>query len=370
MKDIGPMKRIGAMKRIAQWLDHVGDRMKKGPAAPLYPLLEAVNAAMFSPDETAQQAPFVRDALSTKRFVIPVVIALFPVLALATWFYGIKVPVMLLIAYTTGAIVESIFAWTRGEHIHEGFLVTGILMVMIFPVTTPIWVFVIATVFGIVFGKEVFGGVGQNPVNPALVGRMFVFLSWPALVAPSAYPEPAYRLTTWFSSAADAVTSATPLAMVKLGEIPPDASMINLLWQLKPGCIGEISSLLLILGGLYLVFVQVVNFRIPLGMIAGSIAGAVLVSAFRPMPDLMTQWLSGGFLLGMFFMATDPVTIPSTRVGKWIAGGLCGFLVVLLRVFTPLVEGVMFAIVLMNLSSPLIDEAVRALRLRKEARHE
>ncbi|PKN23970.1 MAG: hypothetical protein CVU65_13070, partial [Deltaproteobacteria bacterium HGW-Deltaproteobacteria-22] len=237
------------MARVARFLDRVGDRVKKSPAAPLYPLVEAVNAAMFSPDENTTQAPFVRDALSTKRFVIPVVMALFPVLALATWFYGLKVPVMLLVAYTTGAIVESIFAWTRNEHIHEGFLVTGILMVMIFPVTTPLWVFVIATVFGIVFGKEVFGGVGQNPVNPALVGRMFVFLSWPALVAPSAYPEPVYRLTTWFSSAADAVTSATPLAMLKLGEVPPDASMVNLLWQLKPGCIGEISSLLLILGG-------------------------------------------------------------------------------------------------------------------------
>ena len=360
----------GLVRRLAWILDRFGARVKQSPAAPLYPLVEAVNAAMFSPDEATTQAPFVRDALSTKRFVIPVVIALFPVLALATWFNGIKVPVLLLIAYATGAVVESIFAWTRGEHIHEGFLVTGILMVMIFPVTTPIWVFVIATVFGIVFGKEVFGGVGQNPVNPALVGRMFVFLSWPALVAPSAYPEPVYRLTTWFSSASDAVTSATPLAMAKLGEVSPDTSMLNLLWQVKPGCIGEISSALLILGGLYLVFVRVVNFRIPLGMIAGSIAGAALVSFFRPMPDLMTQWLSGGFLLGMFFMATDPVTIPSTRVGKWIAGGLCGFLVVIIRVFTPLVEGVMFAIVLMNLASPLLDEVVWSFRLRREARHE
>jgi len=357
------------MRFLARLLDRAQERVKRSPAAPLYPLIEAVNAALFSPDETAARAPFIRDALSTKRFVIAVVIALFPVLALATWFYGLKVPVMLLVAYGTGAVVESVFAWSRGEHIHEGFLVTGILMVLIFPVTTPLWVFVIATVFGIVFGKEVFGGVGQNPVNPALVGRMFVFLSWPALVAPSAYPEPAFRLLEWYSPAADAVTAATPLLQLKTGALPPDASLLQLLWQVKPGCIGEISSGLLILGGLYLVFVRVVNFRIPLGMLAGSALATGLLGLFRPMPDLVGAWLSGGFLLGMFFMATDPVTIPATRAGKWIAGILCGLLVVIIRALTPLVEGVMFAVVLMNLASPLLDEGVRALERRKEAGH-
>jgi RnfABCDGE-type electron transport complex D subunit len=358
------------MRFLARLLDRAGERVKRSPAAPLYPLVEAVTAALFSPDEAAGQAPFVRDALSTKRFVIAVVIALFPVLALATWFYGLKVPVMLVVAYGTGAVVESVFAWRRGEHIHEGFLVTGMLMVLIFPVTTPLWVFVIATVFGIVFGKEVFGGVGRNPVNPALVGRLFVFLSWPALVAPSAYPEPAYRLLEWFSPGADAVTAATPLAQLKSGALPPDASLLQLLWEVKPGCIGEISAGLLILGGLYLIFVRVVNFRVPLGMLAGSAAATLLLGIFRPMPDLVGAWLTGGFLLGMFFMATDPVTIPATRAGKWIAGGLCGLLVVLIRALTPLVEGVMFAIVLMNLASPLVDEGVRALERRREARYE
>ncbi len=357
------------MKRIARMLDRAGERLKHSSMAPLYPLVEAVTAAFFSPDERTNRAPFIRDALSTKRFVIPVVIALFPQLAIATWFYGVKVPVMLLVAYTTGAIVESLFAWSRGEHIHEGFLVTGMLMVMIFPVTTPIWVFVIATVFGIVFGKEVFGGVGRNPVNPALVGRLFVFLSWPALVAPSSYPLPQFRLFEWFSGAPDALSGATPLALTKLGTLPLSEPMPQLLLQFKPGCIGEISALVLLLGGLYLVFVQVANFRIPLGMFGGSALTHFLCSLFIPMPDLLTQWLSGGFLLGAFFMATDPVTIPATREGKWAAGILCGALVVAIRRFTPLVEGVMFAIVLMNIASPLIDEAVRHFRLRREARH-
>jgi len=357
------------MKRMARMLDRAGERLRRSAAAPLYPLLEAVTAALFSPDERTERAPFIRDALSTKRFVIPVVIALFPQLAIAAWFYGIKVPVMLLVAYATGALVESVFAWSRGEHIHEGFLVTGMLLVMVFPVTTPLWVFVIATVFGIVFGKEVFGGVGRNPVNPALTGRLFVFLSWPALVAPSVYPLPQFRLFEWFSGSPDALSGATPLALTKLGELPISESMPQLLLQFKPGCIGEISALVLLLGGAYLVLVQVANFRIPVGMFGGSAVAHFLYSLFVPMPDLLTQWLSGGFLLGAFFMATDPVTIPATRVGKWAAGVLCGVLVVTIRRFTPLVEGVMFAIVLMNLCSPLIDEAVLYVRRRREARY-
>lgn len=357
------------MKRIAQLLDRAGERLQHSAAAPLYPLVEAVTAALFSPDERTSRAPYIRDALSTKRYVIPVVIALFPQLAIATWFYGLKVPLMLLVAYTVGALVESVFAWRRGEHIHEGFLATGILLVLIFPVTTPLWVFVIATVFGIVFGKEVFGGVGRNPVNPALVGRMFVFLSWPALVAPSSYPLPQFRLFEWFSGAPDALSGATPLALTKLGALPLSEPMPQLLLQFKPGCIGEISALALLLGGLYLVFVQVANFRIPLGMLGGSALAHVACSLFVPMPDLLTQWLSGGFLLGMFFMATDPVTIPATREGKWVAGFMCGALVMVLRRFTPLVEGVMFAIILMNLASPLIDEVVRHFRQLREARY-
>lgn len=357
------------MKRLAHMLDRTGDRLRHSIAAPLYPLMEAVTAALFSPNERTTCAPFIRDALSTKRFVIPVVIALFPQLVIATWFYGLKVPVMLFIAYTIGALVESVFAWSRGEHIHEGFLVTGMLLVMIFPITTPLWVFVIATVFGIVFGKEVFGGVGRNPVNPALTGRLFVFLSWPALVAPSAYPLPQFRLFEWFSSAPDALTSATPLALTKLGHVSLTEPMPQLLLQVKPGCIGEISALVVIVGGIYLILVQVVNFRIPLGMLGGSAIAHFFYSFFIPMPDLFTQWLSGGFLLGAFFMATDPVTIPITRIGKWVAGVLCGVLVVTLRRFTPLIEGVMFAIILMNFSSPLIDEVVFAVRRRRETHY-
>ncbi len=358
------------MRKLAGFLDRMVDRMEKGPMAPFSPLVEAVNAALFSPDYPTQKAPFIRDALSTKRFVISVVIALFPALALATWFYGLKVPLMLAVAYGTGAVVESVFAWRKKEHIHEGFLVTGILMVLIFPVTTPLWVFVIATAFGIIFGKEVFGGVGQNPVNPAMVGRMFAFLSWPALVAPSVYPEPAFRLFTWFSPGADAVSAATPLAMYRFGEVPPDQSMLHLLWEFKPGCIGEISSLALVIGGAYLLLTRVINHRMVFGILIGSALTHALITLFLPVPDILSWWLSGGFLLGTLFMATDPVTIPRTRAGKWIAGFLCGMLVILIRQFTPLVEGMMFAIILMNLSSPLIDEGIRVFEVRREARYE
>ncbi len=361
------------MKVLRDLLDTLSERTKKGLFRPVHPLVEAVNAALFDPDIPTDRAPYIRDAINTKRYVFTVVIALMPIVAMATWYYGLRIPLLLLWSYAVGAIVESIFAFFRKETISEGFLVTGMLFVLIFPVNTPLWMYTISIVFGIVFGKEVFGGVGHNPFNPALVGRLFALISWPAAVSPPTYIEPKYRLFEFLTANSDAVTGATPLALMK--SHPDLASSIplqQLLLGPKGGSVGEISSVLIILGGLYLIVIRVVNWRIPVAILAGALGTAALFKLLGPQgtPGPVLHLFSGGLLLGTFFMASDPVTSPDTGLGKWVYGLLTGVLIIVIRAFAPLVEGVMFSIILMNVAAPLIDEGVRVRRLRREARYE
>ncbi|MBU1239808.1 RnfABCDGE type electron transport complex subunit D [Myxococcota bacterium] len=361
------------MKFLRNLLDRMNKKTEKGILKPIHPLVEAVNVALFDPDIPTSRAPFVRDALNTKRYVFTVVIALSPVLAMATWYYGLRIPLLLLWSYFVGATVETVFAYFRKETISEGFLVTGLLFVLIFPVDTPLWMYTVSIVFGIVFGKEVFGGVGHNPFNPALVGRMFALISWPAAVSPATYIEPKYRLFELLTSRTDAVTSATPLTLLKnSSDLASSIPLEQLLLGPRGGSVGEISSLLLILGGLYLILIRVVNWRIPFAILAGSFTAGGLLYLVDPSryPSPVFQLLAGGLLLGAFYMASDPVTSPDTGAGKWIYGLLTGVLVIVIRCFSPLVEGVMFSIILMNVAAPLIDEGVRTFRRRREARYE
>ncbi|MBU1219097.1 RnfABCDGE type electron transport complex subunit D [Myxococcota bacterium] len=352
------------IKLLRKAIDGLSERTKTGPLQFIHPVFEAVDAALFDPDYAAAQAPFIRDALNAKRYVFSVVIAAMPILALSTWFYGYKVPLMLFLAYGLGALVEGIFAWSRKETISEGFLVTGILFVLIFPVTTPLWIFSIAVVFGIIFGKEVYGGVGNNIFNPALVGRLFVFISWPAAVSPPEYLKPAGRLLSYVGTGVDAITTASPLALFKTGNI---ADFHTLFVGPRAGCIGEISSVLIIAGGLYLIAVRVVNWRTIFALFTAVAAAHFALAGFAgKMMPLSLEFFGGGLLLGAFFMASDPVTGPSSKMSKYIYGAFIGACVVIFRRFTPLVESVMFSILLANAVVPLIDAGSRHFRKLKE----
>ena len=362
------------MKFLRRLLDAMDRKTKKGVLSPINPLIDAVNVALFDPDIPTRGAPYIRDALNTKRYVITVVIALLPIIAMATWYYGMIIPFLVAYSYFVGALVEYISAWIKKETISEGFLVTGLLFVLIFPVDTPLWIYTISIIFGIVFGKEVFGGVGHNPFNPALVGRMFALISWPAAVSPATYIEPKYRLFEFMTSRADAVTGATPLTVLKSSgaHVASSVPLEQLLLGPKGGAVGEISSILIIAGGLYLILIKVVNWRIPLAILGGALITSWALNLMSPAlyPPPLFSILAGGLLLGAFFMASDPVTSPDTGAGKWIYGVMTGVLIIVIRSFSPLVEGAMFSIILMNLASPLIDEGIRALRRKRERRYE
>jgi RnfABCDGE-type electron transport complex D subunit len=359
------------VKIVRNFLDKINKKTQKGPLKYVNPLIEAVNTALFDPDINTSNAPHIRDANNNKRYIFSVVIAMMPILLLATWFYGLRVPLMVVFAYGVGAVVETIFAYHRKEAVNEGFLVTGMLFVLIFPVTTPLWIFAIAIIFGTIFGKEVFGGVGNNPFNPALVGRIFAMLSWPAQVSPSTYITPQSRLFDYVSTNADAVTTASPLSILKTGganSIFDNVPLYELFWGPKAGAIGEISSFLIIIGGIYLILIKIINWRIPLAILVSSGITAFALQILNPQlhGNPLFHILSGGVLLGAFFMATDPVSSPDTAGGKWIYGIFIGVLIIVIRGFSPLLEGVMFSILLMNIFSPLIDEIFRHFRKRKE----
>ncbi len=223
--------------------------------------------------------------------------------------------------------------------------VTGLLLAMTLPPRTPWWVCMIGAVVAISLGKQIFGGLGYNVFNPALVGRAFLVMSWPVFVT-----------TTWFANLGiDAGTSATPLMLAKQGTIQSTASYYGaLLWNNFGGCIGEVSAALLVIGGAFLIWKQVIDWRIPVSYLGTMLVMSVLLGV-----DPVFHLIAGGAMLGAFFMATDYVTTCSSAVGKIIFGVGCGFLTMVLRMYSGMPEGVTFAILFMNMASPMIDRLVR-----------
>lgn len=331
---------------------------KKGIFRSLFTVFDTAEHIFFYPSDCTKNFPHIRDPLDLKRYMGTVIVGMFPCIAAAIYFFGPKVLWMILVSYAVGAVVEVAFAIIRKGEIHEGFFVTGMIFPLILPPSTPLWVVGVGAAFGIFFGKEVFGGTGRNIFNPALVGRIFVTIAFPTIMTSGWDAPGAWR-------GVEAVTSATPMALAKTQNVLTSYS--DLLMGFTSGSIGETCHLAVILGGIYLIYAKVVDWRIPLSYI-----GSVLVFGWlghlglpeRVAPAVF-QVLGGGMLFGAVFMATDPVTSPFTRTGKWIFGLLCGVLTVLIRSFSGYVEGVMFSIVIMNAFSPMIDHIVMGIKYRK-----
>ena len=319
------------------------------------PLFDAMDNFAFAPSTRTAMAPHIRDPLDVKRFMSMVIIGLLPAVVASFYFFGWRVLPMIIVSYAAGGAVEVIFAVIRKEEINEGFLVTGLLFPLVLPPTLPLWMVAVGVVFGVVVGKEVFGGTGRNLFNPALVGRCFLALAYPKAMAAS-----------WIEPGVDAVTSATPLVVAKQGTAEL-AGYAELFFGNVAGCIGETSALALIVGGIFLLFTRVANWRT---VVSALVAFAVAAAAFNlAQPDKFApaQWhlLAGGLLLGVFFMATDPVSSPMTNGGKWAYGALIGVITILIRNLTGYVEGMMFAILLGNIVAPILDEIVINARLRR-----
>jgi len=307
-------------------------------------------------------SPHVHDGDSTSRIMWSVSAALVPSLLWSVYVFGFRALCVTAISILAAALAEGVALRLRGRPaavLADGSAVlTGLLLALNLPVSAPWWLAAIGGALAILLGKQVFGGLGHNLFNPALVARVFLLVSFPV------------QMTDWAVNAgalADAVTGATPLGAAKAFLLTPNlASLPDLpLWQLfvgmRPGCLGEISPLFLLLGAGYLFYRRILTADIPVGFALGLVAvtGAAWLAHPERYLDPATHLLTGGFVLGAFFMATDMVTSPLTTKGRWIFGLGCGLITGIIRLWGGYPEGVSFSILLMNACVPLIERYTR-----------
>jgi len=334
----------------------------------LQAVFNAADHAFLGGLERTVVAPHIRDPLDIKRYMSMVIIALVPVVAASIYFFGLRVLVMIAVSYAAGGATEVFFAIVRKDQIKEGFLVTGLLFPLVLPPGLPLWMVAVGVVFGVVVGKELFGGTGRNIFNPALVGRCFLLLSYSEAMSHKSWVAP---VAAWPGRlgqyAVDSVSGATPLAAGAYSW----QSIANMFFGNVTGCVGETSALAVIAGGIFLCITRVANWRTVAAVLGSfTILTAVLHEA---LPNVVGpahwQLVGGGLMLGVFFMATDPITSPVTSGGKWACGCLVGILTVLIRGFAGTAEGIMYAILLGNIAAPILDEVAIRWRIRR-LRHE
>ena len=316
-------------------------------------IFETLEGIIFGTREVTAAAPHFLDHIEIKRYMGVVIFAMGPSALAAIYFFRLDAIKIIITSYVAGGIVEVLFALIRKKEIEEGFLVTGLIFALTLPPTIPVWVVAVGAAFGVFFGKEVFGGTGRNIFNPALVGRLFITIAFPQIMSAS-----------WKAPFTDAITAATPLSIYKsTSDVAP---LFDLLFGQTGGSMGELFRLGILAGGVFLMLSKVSNWRIPISYL-GTVAGLSLIGTLIAPGKIagpVFQLLSGGLLFGAMFMATDPVTSPFTRIGKYIFGIMCGLLTVLIRAFSGYTEGVMFSIICMNALTPLIDHIVMNLKYK------
>jgi Na+-transporting NADH:ubiquinone oxidoreductase subunit B len=380
------------MKALRNYIDKIKPNFEKGGKLEKWlPVFESFETFLYVlGDTTPKKGAHIRDAVDLKRVMSVVVISLIPALLFGMWNVGslhyasigenadfwtifgfgfIKVLPLILVSYIAGLGTEFVFVYIKGHEIEEGFLVSGMLIPLIVPVDVPLWMVAVATIFAVIFGKEVFGGTGMNVVNPALLTRAFLFFAYPAFMSGD---------KVWIAGLGegkdivDGFSGATPLANAAAGFTDKLPSIYDMFMGFIPGSIGETSFLAIMIGAIILLFTGVGSWKIMLSVFLGGITMGLLLNVFATdtNPYMALPWyehlLLGGFAFGAVFMATDPVTAAQTERGKWIYGFLIGFIAILVRVLNPAYpEGVMMAILLMNVFAPLIDHYVVQANIKK-----
>lgn len=355
-------------------LRNIVDKLKPtfsegGKLSFLHSTFEGFETFLFVPDTTTTKGAHIRDCNDMKRTMIMVIVALMPAFlfgcywtgaqvgleGLTAFFYGlVRILPMVCVSYIVGLAIEFYFAQIRGHEINEGFLVSGLLIPMIMPVSTPLWMVGLATAFAVIFGKEVFGGTGMNVFNPALLARAFVFFAYTPQISGE---QVWYSNWTMMGAQVDGVSGATALEKLASTGTLGDWSAMDAFLGFIPGSFGETSTLAILLGAVVLLFTGIASWRTMVSVFVGGLAMGYLFQALG-VTEYPAWWhlIIGGFAFGAVFMATDPVTSAQTNTGKYIVGFMTGAIAVLIRVVNPAYpEGMMLSILFMNALAPLVD---------------
>ena len=388
------------MKRLRELIDKIKPNFEKGGKfEKLHSTFDAFETFLFVPNRVTHSGSHIRDSLDLKRVMIVVVVALLPALLFGMyntglqhframgvadasvwtcfWFGFLKVLPIIIVSYVVGLGIEFISAQIRGHEVNEGFLVSGMLIPMVMPVDIPLWMVAVATAFAVIIGKEVFGGTGMNVFNPALLARAFIFFGYTPYI--SGEKVWVAGLTNG-TGVVDGYSGATPLTdaasavLTKADQVQwTHGAPIDWFLGTIPGCIGETSTLAILIGAVILLWTGIASWRIMLSVFAGGYLTGLLfnligANAYMDIPAYY-HLIIGGFAFGAVFMATDPVTASQTNTGKFIYGFLIGFLAVMIRVLNPgYPEGMMLAILFMNAVAPLIDYYVVQANIRRRNR--
>jgi Na+-transporting NADH:ubiquinone oxidoreductase subunit B len=383
---------------LRNYINKIKPNFEKG--GKLYALrstFEAFETFLFVPDKVTSKGAHIRDPIDMKRAMIVVVIALIPPLLFGMWNAGfqnsmamglertilqnfwfgfLKVLPIIVVSYVTGLAIEFMFAQIRHHEVNEGFLVTGMLIPLIMPVDVPLWMVAVSTAFAVIIGKEVFGGTGMNILNPALTARAFLFFAYPAYMSGD---------KVWISGlmkgqgVIDGFSGATALSQaamnngVMLSGTGQPISPTDMFIGTIPGSIGETSTVAILLGALFLIYTGIGSWKIIVSFFAGGLFMGLIFNTFGSNALMqIPAWqhiMLGGFAFGGVYMASDPVTAAQTETGKWIYGFLAGLLAILIRVVNAAFpEGVMLAILLMNVFAPLIDYYVIQANIKRRLR--
>lgn len=384
------------MKALRQYLNKIKPNFEEGGKLHAFrSVFDGFETFLYVPHDTSKSGTHIHDAIDSKRIMSMVVIALMPALLFGMYNVGyqnylaagtlseasflevfgfgfLAVLPKILVSYIVGLGIEFIAAQIKGEEIQEGFLVSGILIPMILPVNIPLWMLAVAVAFAVVFAKEIFGGTGMNILNVALVARAFLFFSYPAKMTGGGdvwiANETIFGLG---NNTPDVVTQATPLGQIAQGQMA-DASLMDSIIGFIPGSVGETSVIAIAIGAIILLWTGIASWRTMGSVFVGGALIALLFNLLGIEGNVAanTPWYShlvfGGFCFGAVFMATDPVTSCRTLKGQYIYGFLIGAVAILVRVLNPgYPEGMMLAILLMNVFAPLIDHCVVSRNISK-----
>jgi Na+-transporting NADH:ubiquinone oxidoreductase subunit B len=392
---------------IRQFLDQLEPHFEKGGKyEKWYALYEAVDTIFYTPSKVTATTAHVRDGIDLKRIMITVWLCVFPAMFFGMWNIGYQansalaaeglamsegwrsaviaalagndpgsvwdnfiygaayfVPIYF-VTFVVGGFWEVLFAMVRKHEVNEGFFVTSILFALICPPTIPLWQVALGITFGVVIGKEVFGGTGKNFLNPALTGRAFLYFAYPAQLSGD---------TIW--TAVDGYSAATPLSVAAaegMDAVEAQMTWLDAFFGFMQGSVGETSALAILIGGIILLVMKIASYRIVGGVLVGvffmSLLFNLIGSETNSMFGMPAHWhlVTGGLAFGMMFMATDPVSAAMTDTGKWVFGILVGVMTVLIRVVNPAFpEGIMLAILFANLFAPFMDHLVVQANIKR-----